>query len=594
MTTTKKKRPSAASAASKKAASRKRACKRNEPAPRPATGVERAQRYMEGVCTGRVLACKWVRLACERQARDLTRKDFAYHFDEEHANAVVGFVEGLPHIKGSKFAGQLIQLADWQCFIITTVFGWLDDNHKRRFKTSYSEVPRKNGKSTMSAPVGLFCLSADGEPGAEVYSAATTRDQAKIVWGDARMMTQRSMDFRTALGVDSNARAIFVAKNASIFRPLSRDQQGNLDGLNIHCAIVDELHGHKDRGIWDVLETATGAREQPLIWAITTAGSNRSGICYEQRSYVLKILQRFHKDDTYFGIIYTIDEDDDPFAEESWKKANPNFGVSVDPADLRRKASKAKQMASALSNFKTKHLNVWVNADSPWMNMTSWDACGDKTLDEADFQGESCIVALDLATKTDIAAKIKLFTKLHEDGTLHYYAFGTYFLPEEAVEDGRNSSYRGWEQEGYLTTTPGNATDFSVIENSVRDDCTLFHVEDAVFDPWQSAHMMQNLQADNLPVAEYRQSVQNMSAPMKELEALVLSKRLHHDGNPVLAWMIGNVVCHTDAKDNVYPRKEQPQNKIDGAVALIMALGRALLQKDDSGEFDSFLSSPVA
>lgn len=592
--TTKTKRPSSASAAPKKTAPRKRACTRKEPVPRPATGVERAQRYMEGVRSGSVLACEWVRLACARQAKDLARKRFDYHFDVDHANAVVGFIEGLPHIKGSKFAGQLITLSDWQCFIVTTVFGWLNDQGKRRFRTAYIEVPRKNGKSTMSAPVALFCLSADGEPGAEVYSAATTRDQAKIVWGDARMMTQRSADFRAALGVDANARAIFIARNASIFKPLSRDQQGNLDGLNIHCAIVDELHGHKDRGIWDVLETATGAREQPLIWAITTAGSNRAGICYEQRSYTLKILKGLHRDDTYFGIIYSIDEGDDPFDEKSWEKANPNYGVSVDPSDLRRKASKAKQMASALSNFKTKHLNVWVNADSPWMNMTSWEACADKTLDEADFQGENCIIAADLATKTDIAAKIKLFSKLHEDGTLHYYAFGTYFLPEEAVEDGRNSSYRGWEQEGYLTTTPGNATDFGVVENSIRDDCTLFHVEDAVFDPWQSAHMMQNLQADNLPVAEYRQSVQNMSMPMKELEALVLSKRLHHDGNPVLAWMIGNVVCHTDAKDNVYPRKEQPQNKIDGAVALIMALGRALLQKDDSGEFDSFLSSPVA
>lgn len=544
------------------------------------------------VRNGEVPACHWVKCACERQVRDLQREESPFHFDAAHANKVVHFFEALPHIKGSKFAGQSLRLEDWQCFVVTTVFGWLNEYGKRRFRTVYDEIPRKNGKSTMSAPVGLFCLAADGEPGAEVYSAATTRDQAKIVWGDARLMARRCPDLREALGVETSAHTIYVADSASVFRPLSRDHQGNLDGLNIHCAIVDEVHGHKDRSVWDVIETSTGAREQPLVWAITTAGFNKAGICYELRTYATKILDGLVEDDTFFGIIYTIDKDDDYFSEASWRKANPNYGISVMPDDLERKATKAKQMPSALNNFLTKHLNVWVNAGSPWMNMVAWSACHDATMQEEDFEGEDCIIAADLATKTDIAAKMRLFVR-EIDGKEHFYIFPKFYLPMEAIEESRHAAYEGWEREGYLIASPGSATDFKLIEEGIKEDAGLFHLVDAVFDPWQAAHLIQNLSAEGIPASEYRQTVQNMSYPMKELEALVLEKRLHHDGNPVLSWMLSNVIAHTDAKDNIYPRKEQAENKIDGAVALIMALGRYIAQHNDDEDFSAFLSSPV-
>ena len=538
-------------------------------------------------------ACKWVKAACRRQRNDLKRKDFAWHFDPDIANRPANFTEALPHIKGKKFAGKKLELSDWQCFIVTTVFGWVDDEGNRRFKIAYIEVPRKNGKSTMSAPVALYTMSADGEPGAEVYSAATTRDQAKIVWNDAKLMVERSAQLRSALGVSTSGHSIFQERSGSKFLPLSRDQQGNLDGLNVHTSIIDELHAHKTRDVWDVIETATGARTSPLIWAITTAGSNRAGICYEQRIYVTKILSGQHQDDTYFGIIFTIDKGDDPFDPKSWEKANPNYGISVAIDDLERKAVKARQMASALNNFLTKHLNVWVNADSPWMNMTAWDDCFDPLMDEADFEGMDCMLACDLATKTDIAPKIKVFRKIEhteqEDGSLkreeHFYVFGNFYLPEEAIEDGRNSQYSGWEIEGHLTKTPGSVTDFSVIEEDIKTDASNYNVLNAGFDPWQASYLIQRLQVENLSVLEYRQTVQNMSQPMKELEALVLSKRLHHNGDPVLSWMISNVVCHIDAKENIYPRKEKPANKIDGAVALIMAIGMWMLPRKDEPNY---------
>lgn len=537
-------------------------------------------------------ACRWVQLACARQKTDLARKRFAYTFDEERANDVVDFIEGVKHVKGRQFSGNNIHLSPWQCFIITTVFGWVDRDNFRRFRVVYIEVPRKNGKSTLTSPVGLYMLAGDGEPGAEVYSAATGRDQAKIVWGTARQMVLNAPLLRNTLHVETSAHSIFVAHTDSVFKPLSRDQQGNLDGLNVHAGLVDELHGHKDRGIWDVLDTATGSRVQPLLWGITTAGKNKQGICYEQNTYTRKILQGVHKDESFFGIIYTIDEKDDVFDPAVWEKANPNYGISVNPDDLKRKADKAKEMPQALSNFKTKHLNVWVNADSPWMNMLKWEACADLDLDIADFEEDDCYVACDLATRLDIAPKIRLFVREQEDG-VHYYAFGTYFVPRKAIEEDKHGMYSGWEQEDLLEVAQGEVISFDWIEQSVREDADRFRVIVAAFDPWQANHIIQHLSEDGLNAAEYRQNTQNMNLPMKELEAAVLDGRFHHNGDPVLYWMVSNVVCHENAKEEIYPRKEIRENKIDGAVALIMAIGSHLAYANEEQDLDDFINSPV-
>ena len=545
--------------------------------------VARADAYIAGVLGGSIVAGKWVRLACQRQKDDLGRK-WQYTFDRDKANRVCRFVEALPHIKGSQFAGRNMALEGWQCFILTAVFGWLRPDGRRRFRTAYTEVARKNGKSSLSSGVALYLLAADGEAGAEVYSAATTRDQARIVWNDAKAMAVRSPDLRRACGIETSAHAVYVPRTSSTFKALSRDQQGNLDGLNVHGAIIDELHAHKARDVWEVIETATGARTQPLVWAITTAGFNRAGICYEQRGYVLKILDRVNEDETYFGIVFTLDDGDDWTDPANWPKANPNLAVSVEPDDLARKASKAMQLASAQNGFLTKHLNIWVNADTAWMNMQAWDRCADPSLDEADFEGADCIAACDLATKTDIAANLRLFER-EIDGQAHYYAFANYYLPEDAAEDGRNSQYAGWAIEGRLTLTPGNVTDFAYIEDDLREVARRVRLREVAFDPWQAAQIMQRLEAEGMKVVEYRQTVQNMSAPMKELEALVLSGRFHHNGDPVLAWMVSNVVCHVDAKENIYPRKERPENKIDGVIALIMAIGRAMLSQPAAQSF---------
>jgi phage terminase large subunit-like protein len=535
--------------------------------------------YMDAVRSGEIPVCKYVKQAVERQRRDLKAwgTKGPYEFDQEEAGEWCEFIEELPHIKGP-LAGQNIRLEPWQCFILTTVFGWKKRaTGTRRFRRVYIEVPRGNAKSTLSSGVGLKAAFADGEGGAEVYSAATTRDQARIVFKDAQGMARRRAELCRELGVEVLAHDIVQSSTASKFTALASDSN-SLDGLNIHFAAVDELHAHKTREVYDVLETGTGKRPQSMLWSITTAGSDRAGICYELRTYTTKVLGRVIDDESLFGLVYTIDDDDDWTDEASWRKANPNWGVSVQPDVVAQLAAKAMQMPAAQANFKTKHLDVWVNADQAWMDMRAWDRCADPDLTIDQFAGEQCYIGLDLASKTDIAARIAIFPKVI-DGQTHYYLFGRYFLPEQAIEDGRNSQYRGWQVQGLLTATPGDVLDFQAVEDDVMALSTAHQVAEVAYDPWQATQLAQRLQTNGATTVEYRNTVGNFSAPMKELDALARSGRLHHTGDPVLTWMVSNVVCHTDAKENIYPRKERPENKIDGVIATITGLGRAMVSQ---------------
>lgn len=546
----------------------------------------RALRYANAVVTGEIVACGWVKKAAQRHIDDLARAEqgWNYYFSNAAANRVCAFIELFPHIKGEwarprMIDGELtyprIRLEDWQCFVLCVPFGWLrGDNGKRRFTRVYVEVARKNAKSTLSSGVANYMLTADGEPGAEVYSAATTGEQARIVFNDSTKMAEREPEFLSTFGVEVGKHSMTVPDTASVYRPLNAEGS-TLDGLNVHCGVIDELHAHKKRDLYDVLDSGTGARSQPLLWMITTAGSDRSGICYEQRIHVTKILDRVFEDESFFGIIYTLDDGDDWADQAVWPKANPNFGISVMLEDMQNLCRKAQSMASATNNFLTKRLNIWVNADSAWMDMRAWDAAADPKLKLLDFVGQESVISHDLASKVDIAAKMRLFWR-DIDCIRHYYGFGAYFLNEAAVEEGRNSQYDGWARRGLLTVTDGNVTDFSVIETDFIDDASMFTVTEAPYDPFQATQFSQRMAEAGLPMIEVGQTVKNFSEPMKWLEALVLQGRFHHDGDPVLTWMVSNVVCHRDAKDNIYPRKEREENKIDGLVALLMCLNRVI------------------
>ena len=548
-----------------------------------------ARRYAEAVVAGEILACRWVQRACQRQLDDLVRysgKASPFRFNPklkdkdgrtfQSADNLCAFIERLPHVKGP-LAGEPISLEPWQVFILSTVFGWMKPDGKRRFRRSYIEVPRGNAKSTLSSALALYMLAADGEGGAEVYSLATTRDQARIVFGDAQTMARRSAGFRSRFAVNVGAHNMHVLASGSKFEALSAEGS-TLDGLNIHFGCVDELHAHKTRTVYDVVETGTGKRDNSLLWVITTAGSNRAGICYEVRTFVTKLLDGVVHDDSQFGIVYGLDDGDAWDTEAALIKANPNWGISVRPEVLGPLQAKAMQLPSAINNFKTKHLNEWVNADTAWMDMRAWDACANSGLDLDAFEGQPCWIGLDLASKTDITALMLIFQ--HPDISDAYVAFGKYYLPEDTVNGAGNSQYPGWMRTGRLTVTPGNVIDFSWIEADLLDMASRFGIQAVAFDPFQATQLSTRMLSEGLPMIEVRPTVLNFSEPMKTVEALVLQKKLIHDGDPVLAWMASNVVAHLDAKDNIYPRKERPENKIDGIVALIMAISRAIKPGD--------------
>lgn len=542
-------------------------------------------RYARGVLSGRIPACSLVKKACERQLDDLDRygdgKRFIY--DAEAGDRICWFIEHLTHVKG-ELAGQEIKLEPWQVFILHTTFSWKTTEGIRRFRRVYIEVPRGNGKSSLSSGVALFCLCGDREPGAEVYSFATTRDQAKIVFGDAKEMARQNPKLKRAFDLQVLATSLYVPKTNSYFQAKSAEGS-TLDGLNTHLAVIDELHAHKTRAVYDVVETSLGKRRNSLMWVITTAGFDTAGICYEVRSFVKQILNKEAQDESQFGIIYGLDEGDDWTSEEALQKANPNWGVSVRPEIITSLQAKAIARPSAANNFKTKHLDVWCSAASSWMDMPAWNLCR-RSIALSDFEGFDCYMGLDLGAKNDLTAKVLVFP-VEENERLNYYVFGTYYAPRAALLKSGNSQYDGWETLGYLKVTEGAVTDFNQIEADVLEDCSRFRVKSVAYDPWQATQLATRLSDNDVPMVEYRNTVQNMSDPMKWLEALVQDKRLIHEGDPALTWMMGNVVAKRDFKDNVFPRKEVYENKIDGAVALIMALGLCV-NEENAGAFQEY------
>lgn len=542
--------------------------------------VARGTEYAHAVSAGAIPACQWARLACERHLRDLerwpSRKTSPYYFDAKAAERVCDIVQRFPHVKGiwAKH-GQKIGLQGWQTFGVMSVFGWMRSaDQMRRFRTAYFEVPRKNAKSTLTSAVGLYLLACDGEHGAHVVSAANARHQAKLVLADAQHMARREGGFRAKFGVEVFAHVIAQPETGSKFEALSAEYS-NLDGLNLHAALLDEVHAYSDRKLWDVLETATGSRAQPLLWAITTAGDNRASCCYEQHTHVIEILKGVTEDDTYFGMIFTVDDGDDPFEEASWKKANPNYNVSVYPESIQAEAKRAVVMPSAQPAFMTKHLNIWVNASVAWLPVGAWDKCADEALDIEDFAGKQCFIGIDLALRSDLAALVVAFPP-DGAGRDWWAVFGYYYLPEETVNRGDNTHYQGWEARGRLIATPGPVTDFDYILANLADITARFAVIEIALDPCDAGPLINSIEKAGLPrPIEVRQTVTNLSPSMMELEALILSRKMKHDGDPVLAWMMSNVKAKP-VGDLLKPEKDAPEKKIDGVISLLMCIGRAM------------------
>ncbi|AZW31512.1 putative phage terminase, large subunit [Bordetella bronchiseptica GA96-01] len=544
--------------------------------------------YGREVMAGRIPVCRLTRLAVERHYRDLeTGAKRGLWFSEALAQHALESFLFLRHSKG-EWAGRQFELAPWQQFWIALAFGWMRLDGTRRFREVWEEVPRKNGKSTKLAGIGLYLFTFDGEGGAEVYSAATKMEQAKITHSEAVRMVEASPHLRRSLAMRLNEIYDPRPGRADKFVPLGRDAK-SLDGLNPHGGILDEVHAHPTREIYDVIKSGMGSRKQPMIWQITTAGFDLSSFGYSQHEYAEKVLEGIFEDDELLVIIYTVDHPDRWDDPVEMAKANPNLGVSVYEEQLRAMVERAKRQPSELPNVLTKRLNIWLRGGSRWVPADSWKACGDGSLSIEDFVGEPCWVGLDLAEKKDVAALCIVFKR---DG--RYYAFFKLYLNEEQVQAPENRHYFAWEQSGHLIMTPGNATDFDVIRRDLVDLSQQVSVQEVVYDPKFATYFAAKLRdEDGLLMVEMPQTSSRFTLPIVSVENLVLTKDLQHDANPAVAWMISNVVMRESKFSGLkHPTKEKPENKIDAAIALIQAMSRAL-SSDGQPDMSDYFKNPV-
>jgi len=553
--------------------------------------LEKAAQYSRDVLNGKIVTGKLARLAVERHERDLKiAVNRGLVFCEDSARRALKIFDFLKHSKG-ELAGQVIELSPHQAWVIACVFGWIyEETGKRRFKTVYEEVARKDGKTTKLAGIGAFGLTKDNEGGPEVYAAATKREQSKILFDEVCRMIKQSPPLRKRLDVQQHR--IINPSNFGKFEPLSAD--GNtMDGLNPHFALVDELHAHKTPEVWNVLNSALGARLQALIWAITTAGFNKNGICYEIREYAVKVLTGVIDDDSFFSIIFTIDEGDDWQDESCWIKANPNLGVSISLDYLREQARQAAVMPTAKTNFLTKHLNVWVTGDSLWCNIEKWKECGDDYTIEDLKDAVEVYLAVDLSSTSDISSIGGV--AIMPDG--EWRTFGKHYLPEEAVNNSMRKTavpFRQWHEDGWLTLTPGNVIDYGFIEADLDYFMQELSVKEIAFDRWNSSQLVNNMMEKGAPMIAFGQGYASMNAPMKEVERRYLCKEIKHRNDPVLTWGMSNLVADQDPAGNIKPAKNKSSEKIDPAVALTMAVGRAMMVTEDVGDINDFINNPIS
>jgi phage terminase large subunit-like protein len=526
--------------------------------------------YAHGVVGGTIPAGRYVVQACQRFLDDLAHgSERGLVFRSEQAEYVVRFFGLLRHSKG-EWAGQPFVLSPWEAFCNANIFGWYRADGTRRFRVVWVEVPRKNGKSTYGAGLGLTLTVADGEPGAEIYSAATKRDQARIVHGEAVRMVKASPGLRKRIKI--NRDNLHVPATNSKYTPLGADAD-TMDGLNVHGAIVDEVHAHRTRDVVDVLDTATAARRQPLLIYLTTAGFDRASVCWELHEYGIKVLQDRH-DDEWFVYIACADETDKWNDPATWAKANPNLGVSVKVSDLQRKATKAEASPGSVNAFRRLHTNLWTESFSPWLSAERWASCA-RQYQETALHGHRCYGGLDLSAVSDLTAWALVFPVENELRVLCRTWCPSARL--HAADNRYRAQYELWRRQGWLKVTPGDAVDYAFVKAAILQDATTFALKDFNVDRlFQSHQLMMELADEGVVPIPMGMSTVSLAVPMKEYERRVLDATLVHDGNPVLAWAVSNVVTREDPQGNLRPDRKESQGKIDPFMAVLMALDRAI------------------
>lgn len=565
--------------------------------------VDVASKWAREVLQEKHLACLHIKQAIQRHFDDLEKSKqggYPFYFCPVTAERKLKLIQLLPHTKGEWGMKRLpLTLEPWQMFGLACMFGWLrkTDNY-RRFREAYWEVPRKNGKSAIAAGVGIAMFVADSEFGAEIYSGATTEKQAWEVFRPARLMVDRSPLLKSAKGIEVNASNLNIPSDGSRFEPVIGNPG---DGSSPSCALIDEYHEHDSAAMYETMLTGMGARKQPLMFIITTAGSNIEGPCYDKRRQCAEMLDGQVPDDELFAWIWTIDDGDDWTDPAVLQKANPNYDVSVYKEYLESQQQRAIRSARFTNTFKTKHLNVWTSAKSGFFNLQSWMACRDTSLTIEQFDGESCYIGLDCARKLDMNSKVRLFRRVIND-RVHYYCISPmFFVPEDAVWHNDNQRlaerFQAWVKQGYLFDTEGAEVDY----REILEEAIAAHEETPILfsaiDPFGATALQHALDDEGMNPVVVTQNYTNMSPAMMELEAAIEGGRFHHDGNPIMTWCISNVIGKNlpGNDDIVRPIKQNVDSKIDGAVALMMAVGMAMREQDDGGDdFMQAIKNPLS
>jgi phage terminase large subunit-like protein len=504
-----------------------------------------------------------------------------YYFDKKAAERAIGFIETfITHTKG-ELSKEPLKLEKWQKKIVGDLFGWKNKKTSfRKFRTAFIMVPRKNGKSTLCAAIGLYMLFADNERGSEIYSAAGDRQQAGIVFEIAKGMIENNTELTKRSKVYRNS--IINSSKNNFYQAISSDSKTK-HGFNANCIIFDELHTQPNRDLWDTLVTSTGSRAQPLVIAITTAGYDRQSICYEVYDYAKKVESKSVKDESFYTYIKEAHEDDDISKPETWKKANPNFGVSLKKQYMERESQKALDIPSYQNTFKRLMLNIWTDSVSVWIPNNEWLDCY-KKFDYSTLEGKECWGGLDLASTRDISAFVLIFKEENDFIVLPFLFIPGENAKKRSERDGVD--YMTWIKQGDVFQTEGNVADYNFIKSKINELSKKYRIQSIAYDRWNASQLVIDLQNDGANMSPFGQGFVSMSAPTKEFEKLVVGQQIIHNNNPCINWMLSNVVIQEDPAGNIKCAKNKSKEKIDGIIAMIMSLGEYMTESDVSSIYD--------
>lgn len=537
--------------------------------------------YAKKVVARRLVAGPWVRKACARHLDDLKhakRRGLVWQLDRA-LRAIDFFPDMLQLEDGSEF-----RLLPWQQFIVGSLFGWYNADSTRRFRTAYVETGKGSGKTPLAAGIGLYGLTADGQPAAEIYSAATARDQASIVFRDA--MRMRSQNPELVEQIEEKVGSLSVPSTFSVFRPVSSEHRG-LDGKRVHMAIVDELHEHPSSIVVDKMRAGTKAQRNALIFEITNSGYDRESVCYRHREYSEKVLDGIFENEQWFAYVCALDDGDEWTNEKVWPKANPSLGVTIPESYLREQVKEALGMPSKQNIVKRLNFCIWTEQADLWMPMDRWDACDGK-VDPESLRGRICYAGLDLSSTTDLSSLVLYFPGIDggRDAVLPFF-----WIPGDEIQERERRDhvpYMTWVEQGLLEATPGPVINLDAIRHRINALASEsgFLIQEIAFDRWGATEISQKLMNDGFELVKFGQGYASMSAPMKELSRIVLSRRFDHGGHPILRWNASNVSAEQDPAGNIKPDKRSSKARIDGVVALIMALDRALRHAVTESEYE--------